>query len=172
LFYKLFFVVSVMFVAINAEGVTMGDKNRKERNSFAGLGIPVGTTLLFKKKADVAVVTVDGLNRVRYEEADVAVSTLATKLNGYPSNGFDFFYLDGVKLSKLGQLGKGEPPEQASPQDGVQEPVQAETTLPDSEGAQESGMLPDSEGASDIDPLADQGGDGVPAGQSEDPFNI
>jgi hypothetical protein len=136
----------------------MGDRERKERNSFAGLGIPVGTTLFFKKKQDVAVVTVDGLNRVKYEGGEVAISTLATKLNGYPSNGFDFFYLDGTKLSKLREKvsGGGNAGGDAV-SEGSREPVQAETSLPESVPNQPE-FVPDqgdeAVSSRDLDPLA------------------
>jgi hypothetical protein len=143
----------------------MGEKNRKERNSFAGLGIPVGTTLLFKKRPEVSCVTVDGLNKVKYEGADCAISTLATKLNGYPSNGFDFFYLNGVKLSKLAQAAAKEPAVEASG-DGVapgsDAPPATEPTV--SEGVEAEPPEPSDGQAQDIDPLK--------GASSADEFNI
>jgi hypothetical protein len=126
----------------------MGDKARRERSSFAGAGIPVGTTLLFKQKPDVAVVTADGTNRVRYEGAEVAISTLATKLNGYPSNGFDFFYLDGVRVSKLCK-GAEKSPVRVTSED---------VAAPQADSGNDAGPVPDAVASpasgDDIDPLA------------------
>jgi hypothetical protein len=75
---------------------------KKSNNTFKDLGVPVGAELVFKNGTEVCVVF-DDINQVIFN-GDVdsrSISRLATTLNGYPSNGFDFFSYDGKILSQL-----------------------------------------------------------------------
>jgi hypothetical protein len=73
---------------------------RRKNNTFKDLGIPLGAELVFSNGEDKCVI-VDEVNQVNFNGGTLSISRLATNLNGYPSNGFDFFSYGGKFLSQM-----------------------------------------------------------------------
>jgi|LSQX01.1.fsa_nt_gb hypothetical protein len=82
---------------------------RRKRNTFSSLGIPVGSTIVFKLDNSVTAKVVDDVNRVEFEGETYSVTALAYKLlterQGRPEdtsiNGWMYFSKDGKILNEL-----------------------------------------------------------------------
>jgi hypothetical protein len=124
------------------------NRDKAKSQGFAALGIPVGSTLVFKKDPAVMVKTLDGKNKVEYLGKPYSISTLAKQLIGSPVSGYLYFKFEGKALKSLAKSGaKPAIPEPA----GV--PVQEPAEVPDvAAGSEESGAA--GEPNQDIDPLA------------------
>ena len=84
-------------------------KQRRSNNSFALLGLPIGTEIAFLFDDNVIVRVVDNVNTVEYEGEKYSVSALARKLlvekqgwlDSSSANGWRYFTKDGITLSDM-----------------------------------------------------------------------
>jgi hypothetical protein len=74
---------------------------RGGKTTFGSLSIPVGSELIFKNKPEIKCVTVDAVNMVEIDGEKSSISSLASKVNGYPSSGYHYFTFGGTLLSKM-----------------------------------------------------------------------
>jgi hypothetical protein len=81
--------------------LTKINRGRAESRDFAGLGIPVGSILVFKKNPAVTVKTLDDKNKVEYLGKPYSISTLAKQLAGSPVSGYLYFKFEGEILKNL-----------------------------------------------------------------------
>jgi hypothetical protein len=119
----------------------MEERKKEKSRGFEAFGIPVGSTLVFKKDPSVTVKTLDDKNKVEYQGKPYSISTLAKQLVGSPVSGYLYFKYGGKIIKSLAGPEAG----RASPQD-VPEPSAA--FGPSAESA-------DAEEERDIDPLAE-----------------
>jgi hypothetical protein len=94
----------------NDIGVNGAPGKRGKKTTFESLGVPAGSELVFKGKPDIKCVTVDAVNMVEYEGGSFSISSLASKLNNYPSSGYHYFTYKGVLLSKMKEPARVEKP--------------------------------------------------------------
>lgn len=80
---------------------TKTNRGRAKSQGFAAFGIPVGSTLVFKKDSAVTVKTLDGKNKVEYLGGTYSISTLAKRLVGSPVSGYLYFKFEGKALRSL-----------------------------------------------------------------------
>jgi hypothetical protein len=78
-------------------------KERKKEKSqgFAALGIPIGSTLVFKKDPAITVKTLDDRNKVEYLGKPYSISTLAKQFVGSPVSGYLYFKFEGKALKSF-----------------------------------------------------------------------
>jgi hypothetical protein len=84
------------------------ERQKAKSKGFAALGVPVGSTLTFRKNPEITCKTVDDKNKVEYQGKIYPISGLAKELMKTPISGYHAFKYDGVLLAKLGK-------EQSSP---------------------------------------------------------
>ena len=81
--------------------------NKKVRTTFKGLGIPVGSKLVFVENHDITCMTIDDKNQVSYNGKEYSLSRLVRELKWSPTNvynsyrGYDFFMYNGKVLTSL-----------------------------------------------------------------------
>jgi hypothetical protein len=131
------------------------ERKKEKSQGFAALGIPIGSTLIFKKDPAVTVKTLDDKNKVEYLGKPYSISTLAKQLVGSPVSGYLYFKFEGKVLKNLDKTDTAESPK----------PAEAPVPVPAEESAEppESAEIPDTPAESDvpaesepnIDPLAD-----------------
>jgi hypothetical protein len=79
------------------------ERQKAKSKGFAALGVPVGSTLTFRRDSAVTCKTVDEKNRVEYQGKVYPVSGLAKELMGIAISGYHAFKYKGVLLAKLGE---------------------------------------------------------------------
>jgi hypothetical protein len=129
------------------------NRDKAKSQGFAALGIPVGSTLVFKKDPAVTVKTLDDKNKVEYQGKPYSISTLAKQLVGSPVSGYLYFKYEGKALKSLVK-GEAKPvtPESVTAPSSQES---AEEAPENSDVSAESGESGDTEGiGQDIDPLA------------------
>jgi hypothetical protein len=123
------------------------NRDKAKSQGFAALGIPVGSTLVFKKDDSVTAKTLDDKNKVEYQGKPYSISTLAKQLVGSPVSGYLYFKFEGKVLKSLM---KNEPKPTI--------PESAESPVPPSEETAESSVSAETgeveAAVEDIDPLA------------------
>ena len=131
----------------------MAEERKKEKSQgFAAFGIPVGSTLVFKKNPEITVKTLDDKNKVEYEGKPYSISTIAKQLVGYPVSGYLYFKFEGKILkspAKIEAKAAESPVPTPAPAEESSEPLEAPEI---SEEASKEEALGDS--IPDIDPLA------------------
>jgi hypothetical protein len=130
--------------------ITKVNRDRAKSRGFAALGIPIGSTLVFKKDPAVTVKTLDDKNKVEYLGKPYSISTLAKHLAGSPVSGYLYFKFEGKVLKSLAKSEvKPDVHESADPVPAIAERA---VNAPDALGKQ------DEEAADDfgrgLDPLA------------------
>jgi hypothetical protein len=81
--------------------LTKINRDKAKSQGFAALGIPVGSSLIFKKDPAVTVKTLDDKNKVEYQGKPYSISTLAKQLVGSPVSGYLYFKFEGKILKNL-----------------------------------------------------------------------
>jgi hypothetical protein len=81
--------------------ITQINRDKAKSQSCATLGIPVGSTLVFKKDPAITVKTLDEKNKVEYQGKPFSISTLAKQLVGSPVSGYLYFKFEGKTLKSL-----------------------------------------------------------------------
>jgi hypothetical protein len=82
------------------------ERKKAKSKGFADLGVPVGSTLIFRKDSTVACTVVDDKNKVEYHGKVYPISGLAKELMKTPISGYHAFKYNGVLLAKLGSSGE------------------------------------------------------------------
>jgi hypothetical protein len=130
-------------------------RDKAKSLGFAALGIPVGSTLVFKKKPAIVVKTLDDKNKVEYQGKPYSISTLAKQLVGSPVSGYLYFKFEGKALKSLGKS-ETKPATPESPDVPAPELAGETAEVPEAPdaatGSEESGATGESN--RDIDPLA------------------
>jgi hypothetical protein len=85
--------------------LTQASRDKAKSQSFAAIGIPVGSVLVFKKDPAVTVKTMDDKNKVEYQGKPYSISTLAKQLVGSPVSGYLYFKFEGRVLKDLAESG-------------------------------------------------------------------
>jgi hypothetical protein len=127
--------------------LTKVSRDKAKSHGFAALGIPIGSTLVFKKDPAVTVKTLDDKNKVEYLGKPYSISTLAKQLVGSPVSGYLYFKFEGKVLKNLVKGGAA-----PSISESAEAPVEETVESPDDSAESEATGDPDPE--SDIDPLA------------------
>jgi hypothetical protein len=138
------------------------NRDKAKSQGFSVLGIPIGSTLVFKKDPAVMVKTLDDKNKVEYLGKPYSISTLAKQLVGSPVSGYLYFKF-GDKVLKSLIKGEAEPMAPESAESSV--PVPAEEAV-EAEAPDVSGKLGEEaatgDSGQDIDPLVGEiAGDSV-----------
>ena len=78
-------------------------RHKSRRSSFSMLGVPVGAELVASFNSEVKVRVLDSKNLVRdlSDGEELSISKAAEKYLGGSKNGYDWFCLDGKKLSEI-----------------------------------------------------------------------
>jgi hypothetical protein len=128
------------------------NRDKAKSQGFAALGIPVGSTLVFKKDPAIVVKTLDDKNKVEYQGKPYSISTLAKQLVGSPVSGYLYFKFEGKALKNLIK-------NEAKP--AIPESTGVSVSEPSEETAEVSNVATESEESEatggpnqDIDPLA------------------
>jgi hypothetical protein len=79
------------------------ERQKAKSKGFAALGVPVGSTLTFRKNPEVTCKTVDDKNKVEYLGKVYPISGLAKELMKTPISGYHAFKYNGILLAKLGE---------------------------------------------------------------------
>jgi hypothetical protein len=82
---------------------TKTERQKAKSKGFAALGVPVGSTLTFRRDTAVTCTTVDEKNKVDYQGKVYPISGLAKELMETPVSGYHAFKYNGVLLAKLGE---------------------------------------------------------------------
>jgi hypothetical protein len=77
------------------------ERRKAKSKGFAALGVPVGSTLTFRKDPAVTCKTVDEKNKVEYQGKVYLISGLAKELMNTPISGYHAFKYNGTVLAKL-----------------------------------------------------------------------
>ena len=90
------------FDSDKAEPETPPRTQKQSRLKFDMIGIPVGSTLVFTKDPSISCVTVDDVNKVRYNGEIYVISALAAKLLHHTSaQGGQHFMFNGEPLTEI-----------------------------------------------------------------------
>jgi hypothetical protein len=81
--------------------LTQVHRDKAKSQGFSTLGIPIGSTLVFKKDPAVTVKTLDDKNKVEYQGKPYSISTLAKQLVGSPVSGYLYFKFGDKILKNL-----------------------------------------------------------------------
>jgi hypothetical protein len=128
------------------------NRDKAKSQGFAALGIPVGSTLVFKKDPAVTVKTLDDKNKVEYQGKPYSISTLAKQLVGSPVSGYLYFKFEGKALKSLVKS-EAKPTAPESAEYPASEPEEEAPKAPESlNGIGGTGGYGEPE--QDIDPLA------------------
>jgi hypothetical protein len=141
--------------------LTQINRDKAKSQGFAALGIPVGSTLIFKKDPAITVKTLDDKNKVEYQGKPYSISTLAKQLVGSPVSGYLYFKFEDRILKNLA---KNEAKPVTTESAGSPVPESAENSAEASETS--DGSIESGEPEQDIDPLA--GGLEADAAESAD----
>jgi hypothetical protein len=129
--------------------LTKVSRDKAKSHGFAALGIPIGSTLVFKKDPAITVKTLDDKNKVEYLGKPYSISTLAKQLVGSPVSGYLYFKFEGKVLKNLVKS-------EAAP--SVPESAESPVPAPAEETAESPDDLAESEATGEpeqnIDPLA------------------
>jgi hypothetical protein len=77
------------------------ERQKAKSKGFAALGVPVGSTLTFRKDPAVTCKTVDEKNKVEYQGKVYPISGLAKELMNTAISGYHAFKYNGTLLAKL-----------------------------------------------------------------------
>jgi hypothetical protein len=77
-------------------------RQKAKSKGFAALGVPVGSTLTFRKDPAITCKTADDKNMVEYRGKFYLISGLAKELMKTSISGYHAFKYNGVLLAKLG----------------------------------------------------------------------
>jgi hypothetical protein len=124
-------------------------RDKAESQGFSALGIPTGSTLVFKKDPAVTVKTLNDKNKVEYQGKPYSISTLAKQLVGSPVSGYLYFKFEGKVLKNLVKA-EGKSVTSGSAEVPASKPVEETAEVPDVTGNSESPEMPEQV----IDPLA------------------
>ena len=104
------------------------ERQKAKSKGFAALGVPVGSTLTFRKDPSVTCKTVDDKNKVEYQGKEYPISGLAKMLMNTPISGYHAFKYNGVLLAKLGDV----KPEAAQASQEATKPAETAPVAPQS----------------------------------------
>jgi hypothetical protein len=152
------------------------ERQKAKSKGFAVLGVPVGSTLTFRKDPAITCKTVDEKNKVEYQGKVYPISGLAKELMETTISGYHAFKYNGVLLAKLGGDQTGSvpaTPPASQPAETTPVALQAATAptpqtipLPRPQGApvppQEANTATAEAEDQDIDPLVGQPPDEEP----------
>lgn len=82
-------------------GTGKTDGQKQSRLTFAMLGIPVGSELVYKKDDHIRCVTVDDMSNVSYNGVTYTISGLAKKMIGFSVQGGQYFSYNGELLTDI-----------------------------------------------------------------------
>jgi hypothetical protein len=102
------------------------ERQKAKSKGFAALGVPVGSTLTFRKNPEVTCKTVDDKNKVEYLGKVYPISGLAKELMKTPISGYHAFKYNGILLAKLG----GSQPSPASAPSPAPNPAETAPVAP------------------------------------------
>jgi hypothetical protein len=119
------------------------ERKKEKSRGFADFGIPIGSTLVYKKDPAITVKTLDGKNKVEYQGKPYSISTLAKQLAGSPVSGYLYFKYRGKTIKSLA---RAEAMPSGTERTAAVPPVSADP-------AETAGFGGETAGA-DIDPLA------------------
>jgi hypothetical protein len=77
------------------------ERQKAKSKGFATLGVPVGSTLTFRKDPAVTCKTVDDKNKVEYHGKVYPISGLAKELMNTQISGYHAFKYNGTLLAKM-----------------------------------------------------------------------
>jgi hypothetical protein len=107
------YINNILFILEKFMAEEKIERQKAKSKGFATLGVPVGSTLTFRKDSAVTCKTVDEKNKVEYQGKVYPISGLAKELMKTPISGYHAFKYGGVLLAKLGEAQKSSVP--ASP---------------------------------------------------------
>jgi hypothetical protein len=90
-----------LFNELDQQVSISSERSRATNNTFASLGIPIGSILALKRDPAKICKTIDLKNQVEYNGKEYSISTLGKELLGTPISGFAAFTFNGSVLSEL-----------------------------------------------------------------------